>query len=336
MRVAAVFLLLLPAGCLQVDEILTIFPDGSGKVHLQFAFKKTMLKMLEETGKAEGLAPEGLRAELMNPPKFFENARGFATVRGGTAVEDGDWIRNSVTAYFEDVNAIRFGGGKQGGGDFQARLAPGSLTVTNRLHEFREGFERGAAERGSTPEQIKATFEFLKPMLEGLRIRFSVVVPGAVTEASGFMSREGSTVSSEVNADVLIATGGDPDSAATRRLRELMSQREAKVAWSSDGFDPARSTAFRTELAEAKAGAGRRVDGPPAVASKPRSLAADAESMTDDEVERLFIDAQIKLARGQLERGQKSQARETLQGVLKDYPKAKAAQEAKKLLESIK
>lgn len=342
MRAAALCAILALAltGCLQVDEVLTLFPDGSGKLHLQFAFRKTMLKMLEEAGKAEGLAPPGgLQAELMDPPKFFENARGLTAIRSGKAVEDGEWVRNSVTGYFEDVNAVRLGGnsGKPGSSGFQARLGPGTLTVSNRLYEFREGFERGAAQRGATPEQLKASFEFLKPMLEGMRICFSVVVPGSITETSGFMKKEGSTASSEVNADVLIATGGDPDSPSTRRLRELMSERDARVAWSPEGFDPARAAAFRSELAEAKAAGGRPpAAGPAPAPEKPRGLGDDASQFTDDEVDRLFIDAQLKIARGQLERGQKDKARETLQGVLKDYPKAKAAQEAKKLLDGIK
>ncbi len=323
-------------GCLQVDEVLTVFPDGSGKVHMQFAFRKTMLKMLEEAGKAEGLAPAGgLQAELMDPPKFFENARGFTAIRAGKAVEDGEWVRNSVTGYFEDVNAVRLGG-KPGSSAFQARLGPGTLTVSNRLFEFREGFERGAAQRGATPEQLKASFEFLKPMLEGMRIRFAVVVPGSVTETSGFMKKEGSTASSEINAEVLIATGGDPDSEPTRKLKELMSERDARVAWTPEGFDPARAAAFRAELAAAKAAGGALPAAGAAPPEKPRSLADDASQFTDDEVDRLFIEAQLKIARGQIQRGNPDKARETLQGVLKDFPKAKAAQEAKKLLDGLK
>ena len=327
-------------GCLQIDEVFTIYPDGSGKIHMQFAFRKTMLKFLEEAGKAQGLAPAGgLQAELMNPPKFFENARGITAVRSGTAVDDGEWVRNTVTAYFDDLNAVRLGGGAAaaGGGGFQAVFTPGSLTVSNRLYEFREGFERGAAQRGTTPEQMKASFEFIKPMLEGMRVRFSVNVPGGITGMSGFMTKEGSTASSEVNAEVLIATGGDPDSASTKRLKDLMSIREARVAWTPEGFDPARTAAFREELAAAKAAGGvRPTAGAPAAPEKPRGLADDASQFTDDEVEKLFIDAQLKIARSHLDRGDKAKARETLQGILKDYPKARAAQEAKKLLEGIR
>ena len=55
-----------------------------------------------------------------------------------------------------------------------------------------------------------------------------------------------------------------------------------------------------------------------------------------DGIDRLFIQAQIKAARGLLQGGKKEQARGILEDVIKEYPKQKATLEARKLLDQLR
>lgn len=351
MRLAAPLLAALGlalTGCLQVEEALTVHADGSGKIVLQVALRTSMLKLMEQGAQQEGLPPGALRAEMSDPSKLLGQAQGIVAVTGVPAVEDGEWFRTGATAYFDDINRVRMASAREGTSTtFSARLSPGTLSLTNRLGEIAGGFEKGfrkrAAERGADPEQIKASLEFLKPMMDGLRIRIAVTGPAALTEAEGFASKDGATASSTVGPDLFLALLTEPEGEKARRFKAMVARPDARIRWSAGDAPSAAPDAFKAELAAARSRGGRAPEpspapGPnaPVAPSKPRSLGEDAKDLTDDEVERLFIEAQIKVARSDLERGRKDKARETLQGVIRDYPKAKAALEAKKLLESIK
>jgi hypothetical protein len=41
-------------GCIQAEEGATLMPDGSGKLTLKFALKKSMMDMIAQLGKAGG------------------------------------------------------------------------------------------------------------------------------------------------------------------------------------------------------------------------------------------------------------------------------------------
>ncbi len=60
------------------------------------------------------------------------------------------------------------------------------------------------------------------------------------------------------------------------------------------------------------------------------------EELSDDEVTRKFIKANIFLAREALKKGDHATARETLEDIIKSYPKHLATQEAVKLLKEAK
>lgn len=60
------------------------------------------------------------------------------------------------------------------------------------------------------------------------------------------------------------------------------------------------------------------------------------ETLSDDEVDRQFIQAMITVARASLSRGDRAKAVETLEDVIKSYPKHVAARDAAKLLEQIR
>lgn len=343
MRAAAPLLAVLSlalGGCLQVEEILTVYPDGSGKISLSVGIKRSMLKLMEAGARQEGVPVDKVKEEILNPAALFGDTAGVVAIQPGSVAEDGEWMRSSAVAYFEDVNKLRLDkGGNQG--EFRARLSPGALSLTNRLNDvqdgFRKGFNEGARQRGADPEQVKAALEFIKPLAEGLKVSVVVHAPAPITRAEGFMSADGSTASTLVDGETFIAFVTDPEGPVSKRFKDLSGRREIRVEWDAAAAPSGAPESFKAELAAARSG-GRRPPGKaaaPAAPEKPRSLGAEADQLTDDEVDRLFIEAQLKVAREQIQRGQKDKARATLQGVLKDFPKAKAAQEAKKLLDTL-
>jgi NAD(P)-dependent dehydrogenase (short-subunit alcohol dehydrogenase family) len=147
-------------------------------------------------------------------------------------------------------------------------------------------------------------------------------------------------IRTETGAEVQALVADVSSGAEAKRLEAIAQSGESSASWSGAETTPEALARFREEMNAARAAwAKARGEAPPAGAStpsKPPSLGADADQFTDDEVDRLFIDAQLKIARDQIRSGQKDKARATLEGVLKDFPKAKAAQEAKTLLDGLK
>lgn len=347
-------LALIPWGCVQADQAFTIFPDGSGKLTLNVGIKKQMIQMIEDMAKQfGGKTPDG--RPLKNPFDAFRDPQQLAKDSEGIVAwvpagysEAGEWYRATVVGYFEDINKVRLYSTKMGPEgstrklSFSARFAKtpsgGTLSldrfVRDELSEFNQRMGRE-----QNPEAAKATLELMKPVLQDLRVRLSLTVPGAISSAEGFLDVQDRTVSIAFDGDLMIAVATNPEGETARKLQKISQSQASSVTWTAGDVDPVALAAFKDEMAAAKAKwSGIRGVAPstPSAPSKPESLGADAEQFTDDEVDRLFIEAQLKIARQQIERGQKDKARATLEGVLKDFPKAKAAQEAKKILESLK
>jgi len=342
--------LALPLGsCVQGEQSVTLFPDGSGKIVMKVAVKKQVLQMIENMakefgGNAPGGPPENPFKTMTDPAQLAANSEGIVGWTTSAPSADGEWIRATVAGYFDDINKVRLYSQKEGPDgrkvrklSFQARMTKtadgGTISLGNSFAgEFDELNAKMRQERD--PETAKAVLELMKPMLQDVQVKVALTLPGAVRSAKGFLQTEGRTVSISLDGDLLIAAATDPEGERGRKLRELAAAGESSATWSGNEVSEDELRRFQDELREAKArGTGSRAGAGPAKAS---SLGAEADQLTDDEVDRLFIEAQIKIAREQIERGQKDKARATLQGVLKDFPKAKAAQEAKKLLDTLK
>lgn len=354
MRVAGLLVLAVafPAGCVQGEQNFTLFPDGSGKLVMKIGVRKQVVQMMEEMAKSlGGKTPGGRPIEnpfnaFHDPQQLARDSEGVVAWVPGPLREDGEWLRTQVVGYFEDINKVRLYSAKPGPGggrklSFSAKMTTtpdgGSIALGHSVSGEIEELKTRMAADGS-PEATKATLELLKPLLKDLDVRISLTVPGAVTASKGFLKTEGRTLSVGLNGDLMIDLATNPQGEAARRLDAIVRGGESTVSWSGSDTTAEALALFREEMNAAKAGWAKLRGAPEAgsTPSKPPSLGADADRFTDDEVDRLFIDAQIKIAREQIQRGQKDKARATLEGVLKDFPKAKAAQEAKTLLDTLK
>ena len=203
-RPAALILVALLAclsGCVKFKQVVTVYPDGSGKMHVSMAISEQMLEMAGDEDPFDDFSVHELtRQEASGWAAFTEpqaySANGFKTV--------------VFTGYFRDINAVTFGGsavdddGGGGGGDEQAepsttfRMEGGRLTVTGGIvaQMIRE---MGPDNSLNDP----ATRAMMAPMMQGLEISETYVLPGAVQAADGYTA-DGRTATLTVTTDDLL------------------------------------------------------------------------------------------------------------------------------------
>ena len=251
-------------GCIQFGHSTTLFPDGSGKVTMQVGFKKSMIKMMEEMGKSMG-AEEKMDplSEFTDPAKLKETGEGIVAWTAPKRDEDNDWIKLSFTGYFEDINQVKiYNKNPQPGAEAERKVAfdfkyertsggGGTLTMNNGATEDLSKMAPGGEEGQNNPEMAKAMLEMMKPMLEGMKVSFTVKVPGPVQEAGG-LEKKDNTASFSIDGDTMIAAMGNPEGPEAKKLKEMSASKEGKVTWKETTVSSAETAAFKKELSEAK------------------------------------------------------------------------------------
>lgn len=338
-------LLLLPFGCIQADQETTLYPDGSGKVVIEIGIKKTMLKVAEEMAKQNGLRPgklstEDLFADYESPEQVQKSTEGVVGWTIGRRREEGDWVRATYTAYFDDVNQLRIYSSKSGPNEERklsvawrlSKLKNGSnaLTLTS---DVRRSLDEMTAKQNPKPgseELAKAMVEMMKPMLQDFKVSLRVTVPGPIREATGFMQSSGRSAAFHMEGNQLIAAAANPGGPEARQFQAVAEARDSRVVWSDVTVGASELNDWKRELAVAKQEWARKTGG-----AAPVPSADSTPQLSDDEVEASFIRAKVKVARTHLEAGRKDKAREILQGVLKDFPKHVLTKDARDLLATI-
>jgi hypothetical protein len=345
----AVSAALLPwGGCIQADQETTLYPDGSGKVTIEIGVKKSILKVAQEMAKERG----GLLKADASPQDFFkefesvENLRrsseGVVAWKTGPQKPDGEWIRASYVAYFEDVNQVRIYSNEKPGGTRKLSVAwrlvktktgANALVLTSDVRKELDALSRKDPGRGGTPELADAMVEMMKPMLQDFKVAMRVTVPGAIEESTGFMEMRGRHAAFVMEGNAVIAATAFPDGPEAKRLKDVANARESRVVWRDSAIGESELAAWKKELAEAKEEWRRRSAGAPA-STPPK--AEPEPALSDDEIEAGFIKAKVKVARTHLDAGRKDKAREILEGVIKEYPNHVLTKDARDLLDTLK
>jgi hypothetical protein len=334
-------------GCLQADEQVVLMPDGSGKITMTIAVKKQILTLLDARLKElKSKVPDG--PKLSNPFEQFTgadsplvaNAEGVAAWSLGRVQQDGEWVRTTVVGYFDDINQVRIYSEDNGPDGpvktlvFQARLAktPSGWSLLSS-NEKRKDLRKLISPGREDADVQNASLDLMKPMLQEMKLANSVVVPGAIKDAVGFFSFDGRRASTSIDGPTLVAAVTNPEGEEHRKLLTLGATSDIRLSWSTIDVSDAEVAAFKQEAARAKqawaAQGGRPL--PKAADGGP-----DASKLTDDEVNRLFIGAQVKAAKEHLRGGSKAKAKAILESVIKDYPNEKATLEARALLDQAK
>jgi len=197
------------AGCMEIETVVKVNPDGSGTITERLVMSNEIVEMMKE------MAPEGQPAELYNEQELRDAAPGYGN--GVTYVS----ARNVETEFgkgyearyaFTDINQIRVGqdpGDKMPGSDSaEGDVADDADFTTFTIHPgnpaklvihwpVNEG-KSGAAESmetaetelseetaaGQTPEQQQAAMEMMQHAFKDMRMSMHVEVAGQVVDSN--------------------------------------------------------------------------------------------------------------------------------------------------------
>jgi hypothetical protein len=224
------------SGCLKVREELTVMPDGSGRIVLTFTIA------------AKGEAAKFTEEELMaaDPDEIQEKVRGLVALAKPVAEQKDGAVRLRMTAYFDDLNAVKFM--DEGEGDkakpkqeysFRREGETFVLEITGNLLAD-EVPERGK----SDPDLTRQRDEFFKAMFVGFELRQEVRMPGRITAIEGFQNREDRTAAYVV---------GEKDLQKVDDQKKINDAKKFKVTCARSEVTDAEAADFRKELEKAKA-----------------------------------------------------------------------------------
>ncbi len=222
--VAFVALALSLTGCLKMNQVMTVMPDGSGKMEMTVGFSAQMLAM----------SPEDPLAE-MTIEKLSEDPGGMVAFTEPEITEEDGYTVVRMTAYFDDINDVESDG--PDGTPVSYDLDNGELVIsTSVVRSMMEMFAiQGGADALGDPQ--------MKEMIAGMEVSETFVLPGAVTDAEGIES-EGNTVSMKVDANMLLNDS----------VPEVYGEDSGlTISYDAGGVSDADIAAFQAELEAAKA-----------------------------------------------------------------------------------
>jgi hypothetical protein len=241
-RLIAASLLLLPAfyGCMKVRQELVVMPDGSGRLSFTFAIP------------AKGETSKFTEQELMSgdPDELMEKVRGVVALAKPSLEEKDGVVRIRMTAYFEDLNAVKFM--DDGEGDkakpkvtfsFKKEGEAFALAIQGNLLADDDPRRPDAAPLND-PELEKQREQLFKAMFAGFELRQDVKLPGPVATVDGFQSKEGR---------VAVYAVGEKDLQKPADQKKINQALHFKATCGKSEVSEDEAAAFRKELEAAKA-----------------------------------------------------------------------------------
>jgi hypothetical protein len=228
-------LLLALSGCMQVREEIVVMPDGSGRLTLQFTIHN------------RGEAAKFTEDELMSadPDELQDKIRGLVALLRPVAEQKEGAIQLRMTAYFDDLNAVKFmddGEGDKAKPKQEFRFRKEGETFVVELKGNLLADE--TPERpNSDPEVAKQREEFFKAMFAGFDFRQDVKMPGKVTLVEGFQSKAERTATYHV---------GEKDLQKPADQKKINEISKFKVSCARNEITDAEAADFRKEIDRAK------------------------------------------------------------------------------------
>lgn len=232
---APALILLAFSGCMKVREEFVVMPDGSGRLTLHLY------------NKSKSEAAKFTQTELMafDPDEVEEKVRGLAAMAKPTIEEKDGVVHVKMTAYFDDVNALKFMDDGEGDKakpkqEFSWRREGETFTLEVKGNVLAdEAPERG----GNDPERVRQNDEFFKAIFAGFEFRQDVRMPGRVTVIEGFQSKDDRVASYAVSEKDLQKAADQKKINAVSRFR---------VSCAKSDITDAEAADFRKELEAAK------------------------------------------------------------------------------------
>ena len=236
-RILAPALILFAAsGCMKVREEFVVFPDGSGRVTLTFAISsKSAAGKFTETEMTSA-----------DPDEIQDKVRGLVALTRPTIEEKDGAVRIRMTAYFDDINAVKFMDDGEGAKakpkqEFSFSREGEAFTLELKGNLLAEDEPEPKA---VTPELQKVREEITRAMFSGFELRQEVRLPGSITAIDGFGSKDGRAAGYVV---------GEKDLRTAAEVKKLASVVRFRASCGKSEVTEAEAAEFRRELEKAKA-----------------------------------------------------------------------------------
>lgn len=222
-------LVVLTGGCVKYKQIVTVMPDGSGKVQYIVGFSQAMLQM------AEG---EENPLDQYTPESMGEQSKGLVAFTDPVRYEEGGYSYVAFAGYFPSINDLELPGPENGetAMTFNFVAADGGATLTvlggTVLGMARE-FEQPEAEERQLLEQ---------DMLKGLEIVERYVLPGDAEAIEG-VTLVDNTAELKIDVDAMLDNTGP---LPAMKGQESYTLEIPELSITQDQID-----AFKVEMAEA-------------------------------------------------------------------------------------
>lgn len=198
--------LLILSGCFELEEIFTLNPDGSGKVHLTAVFQDVNLNL---DGAADSDPREKLTATVT---ALLEQSQGIDAWQDVTyRIEPDGRIFFQATAYFSDINqvdlhnlgAVDVAWSKNKQGQIILRLGETSKNQNEKPEALTEAQIKEQITKAKI--QYQQSINFMRPMLEGMKENMTFHLPARVESADeSCQTKPDGTVSFAVNGSELL------------------------------------------------------------------------------------------------------------------------------------
>lgn len=218
-------LLMGATGCIKFKQVITLMPDGSGKIEMRYGVSNKLAQLSNESGEDP--------FKEVNPSAMKDKSKGIVAFTKGQRSEVDGFTYLSYTAYFRDINQLRIdclGEGKPAtyryravgeGADFS--LSHGTTLSMIARHE-------------PTPEPER---DAVREAMGGLMLSEHFVLPGPIAPAKG-LAVQGNTARLDLSLDNILQETGPIKS--MQDIRTLTLRIEKVQA------DDAASLAFKQEL----------------------------------------------------------------------------------------
>ena len=238
----------LAAGCVKLKNQTLVMPDGSGKIIMTFAVNEEALKQaLPLLGSRSDKAPKSvddISASALDVEAIEKNSDGIVAYTKPAERSDGGWKYITLTGYFDDINQVRIRDGEKRGVALSfvfRKTDAGFLLDADNLFVKRLTDQNLLAQMGDLPPQMMG---MVGPMFEGFSLVESYKMPGEVQDVKGLTRKEGRLAGISYNEQVVLNQ---------EEAKKASTQTHRTISCGLSHVTPAEASAFKAELAKAKA-----------------------------------------------------------------------------------
>lgn len=168
---------------METEQIVTIYPDGSGKVQLHMKFLKDMSGMMLMNAKDDAGRKKAVDDALYGALVDAQGLDGWANAAGRL---DNGLIVLEATGYFSDLNRLKLGKGDQVG---WTRGADGSYTLSWKSNPDPDAKSKSMLDQSDT--EFQNMQQMMGSMMEGMKLGTSIVMPGEISASKGLKEHHG-------------------------------------------------------------------------------------------------------------------------------------------------